>query len=87
MLLCGFDLLRKIAPACTHFPSVLAILNTYLVVFNLCSDCHFSMQGMDRKRIRRHLLVFAAAAPVMAFLTFFGLGQVSEFIEIIFVCQ
>lgn len=31
---------------------------------------------MERNRIRRHLVVFAAAAPVMAFVTFFGLGQV-----------
>ncbi|KAK3743017.1 hypothetical protein QZH41_009279, partial [Actinostola sp. cb2023] len=33
------------------------------------------LEGMERNRIRRHLVVFAAAAPVMAFLTFFGLGQ------------
>ena len=29
-----------------------------------------------RNRIRKHLLVFAAAAPVMALVTYFGLSQV-----------
>ena len=29
-----------------------------------------------RNRIRKHLLVFAAAAPIMALLTYFGLSQV-----------
>jgi len=32
-------------------------------------------EGLDRVRIRRHLLVFAAAAPVTALITFFGLSQ------------
>ena len=32
-------------------------------------------EGLDRIRIRRHLLVFAAAAPVTAIVTFFGLSQ------------
>ncbi|XP_048586452.1 zinc transporter ZIP9 [Nematostella vectensis] len=32
-------------------------------------------EGLDRNRIRRHLVVFAAAAPIMALVTFFGLGQ------------
>jgi len=32
-------------------------------------------EGLDRVRIRRHLLVFAAAAPVTAIITFFGLSQ------------
>lgn len=32
--------------------------------------------GLDRNRIRKHLLVFALAAPVLAMLTFLGLGQV-----------
>jgi len=32
-------------------------------------------EGLDRVRIRRHLLVFAAAAPVLSLLTFFGLSQ------------
>ena len=29
-----------------------------------------------RNRIRKHLLVFAAAAPIMALVTYFGLSQV-----------
>lgn len=32
-------------------------------------------EGLDRVRIRRHLLFFAAAAPITALLTFFGLSQ------------
>jgi len=32
-------------------------------------------EGLDRTRIRRHLLVFAAAAPITALVTFFGLSQ------------
>jgi len=32
-------------------------------------------EGLDRVRIRRHLMVFAAAAPITALLTFFGLSQ------------
>jgi len=32
-------------------------------------------EGLDRVRIRRHLLVFAAAAPITALITFFGLSQ------------
>lgn len=32
-------------------------------------------EGLDRVRIRRHLLVFAAAAPITALVTFFGLSQ------------
>lgn len=32
-------------------------------------------EGLDRVRIRRHLLVFAAAAPIAALITFFGLSQ------------
>ena len=33
-------------------------------------------QGLVRNRIRRHLIVFAAAAPTMALVTYFGLSQV-----------
>lgn len=32
--------------------------------------------GLERNRIRKHLLVFALAAPVLAMLTFLGLSQV-----------
>ncbi|CAH3021688.1 unnamed protein product, partial [Porites evermanni] len=32
-------------------------------------------EGLVRNRIRKHLLVFAAAAPIMALLTYFGLSQ------------
>ncbi|KAE9526719.1 hypothetical protein AGLY_013367 [Aphis glycines] len=34
--------------------------------------------GLDKKRIRRHLLVFSMAAPVGALLTFFCIGQESK---------
>lgn len=34
--------------------------------------------GLERNRIRKHLLVFALAAPVLAMLTFLGLSQVKE---------
>lgn len=33
-------------------------------------------EGVDRKRIRKHLLVFSLAAPCLALLTFFGIGKV-----------
>ena len=32
--------------------------------------------GLERNRIRKHLLVFALAAPVLAMITFLGLSQV-----------
>ncbi|XP_015751372.1 PREDICTED: zinc transporter ZIP9-like isoform X3 [Acropora digitifera] len=35
-------------------------------------------EGLVRNRIRKHLLVFAAAAPVMALVTYFGLSQSSK---------
>lgn len=34
--------------------------------------------GLERNRIRKHLLVFALAAPVLAMLTFVGLSQVED---------
>uniref|UniRef100_A0A8C3A9D2 Zinc transporter ZIP9 n=1 Tax=Cyclopterus lumpus TaxID=8103 RepID=A0A8C3A9D2_CYCLU len=34
--------------------------------------------GLERNRIRKHLLVFALAAPVLAMLTFLGLSQNSK---------
>lgn len=34
--------------------------------------------GLERNRIRKHLLVFALAAPVLAMLTFVGLSQVQR---------
>jgi len=34
-------------------------------------------EGFDRNRIRRHLLIFALSAPILAILTYFGLSQVS----------
>ena len=36
----------------------------------------FLSQGLVTTRIRKHLMVFAAAAPVMALVTYFGLSQV-----------
>lgn len=33
--------------------------------------------GLERNRIRKHLLVFALAAPLLAMLTFLGLSQVT----------
>ncbi len=33
-------------------------------------------EGLDRNRIRKHLGVFSAAAPLLAIITFFGLSQV-----------
>lgn len=35
-------------------------------------------EGLVRNRIRKHLIVFAAAAPVMALVTYFGLSQSSK---------
>jgi len=35
-------------------------------------------EGFVRNRIRKHLLVFAAAAPIMAMVTYFGLSQSSK---------
>ncbi|KAG8195367.1 hypothetical protein JTE90_001385 [Oedothorax gibbosus] len=32
-------------------------------------------EGLDRVRIRKHLLIFALAAPVMAIVTYFGISQ------------
>ena len=34
----------------------------------------FLSQGLVRTRIRKHLTVFAAAAPVMDLVTYFGLS-------------
>ena len=35
-------------------------------------------EGMDRIRIRKHLAVFAVAAPLFAIITYFCLSQVSS---------
>jgi solute carrier family 39 (zinc transporter), member 9 len=35
-------------------------------------------EGFDRNRIRRHLLIFALSAPVLAIVTYFGLSQRSK---------
>lgn len=35
-------------------------------------------EGFDRNRIRRHLLVFALSAPLLAIITYFGLSQRSK---------
>ena len=35
-------------------------------------------EGFDRNRVRRHLGVFSAAAPLLALITYFGLSQVSD---------
>ena len=59
-----------------HVPFVL-IYSTKLrskVIMFLCFCVYF--QGLVRNRIRKHLLVFAAAAPIMALVTYFGLSQV-----------
>lgn len=32
--------------------------------------------GLDKKRIRKHLIIFSVAAPIGALLTFFCIGQV-----------
>lgn len=32
-------------------------------------------EGVDRKRIRKHLLIFSMAAPLLSLLTYFGIGQ------------
>jgi hypothetical protein len=37
--------------------------------------------GVDRKRIRRHLLIFSLAAPLMAIFTFVLLKSVCLFID------
>ncbi|KAI8433271.1 hypothetical protein MSG28_015340 [Choristoneura fumiferana] len=34
--------------------------------------------GLDRNRIRKHLLVFSCAAPLLALLTYFGIGNESK---------
>ena len=59
-----------------------------LTFLSLCSLCFqapaaFGLvsfllhEGFDRNRIRRHLAVFSAAAPLLAIITYFGLSQVS----------
>ncbi|KAF4517079.1 hypothetical protein B566_EDAN006396 [Ephemera danica] len=35
-------------------------------------------EGLERNRIRRHLIVFSISAPLLALLTYFGLGQDSK---------
>ena len=37
-----------------------------------------SMQGYDKTTAKKHLLVFALAAPVAAFFSYFGLTKVSD---------
>jgi solute carrier family 39 (zinc transporter), member 9 len=32
-------------------------------------------EGLDRIRLRRHLLAFSLSAPIGAFVTYFGIGQ------------
>lgn len=32
-------------------------------------------EGVDRKRIRKHLFIFSVAAPLLSLLTYFGIGQ------------
>lgn len=32
-------------------------------------------EGIERQRIRRHLMVFSASAPLLTLLTYFGIGQ------------
>ncbi|VVD02981.1 unnamed protein product [Leptidea sinapis] len=34
--------------------------------------------GLDRNRIRKHLLIFSCSAPLLALLTYFGIGNESK---------
>jgi len=36
-------------------------------------------EGVDKKRISRHLLIFSLAAPCLALVTYFGIGKVSKY--------
>jgi hypothetical protein len=38
-------------------------------------------EGLERNRIRRHLIIFSVSAPLLALLTYFGLGQVGYLIR------
>ena len=46
--------------------------------FDVITLCVFSVvvKGCERTRIRKHLIVFSAAAPAMAVVTYVGLNQV-----------
>ena len=39
-------------------------------------------ENYERNRIRKHLFIFAMAAPVAALITFFGLNHVSNVVRI-----
>ena len=59
-------------------------LNYYLLqLFNLEAPAAFGLvtflmvEGLEKMRIRRHLLFFSLAAPVMAVITYMGIAQVS----------
>jgi hypothetical protein len=39
---------------------------------------NLSIQGYDKTTAKKHLLVFALAAPIAAFFSYFGLTRVSE---------
>jgi zinc transporter 9 len=32
-------------------------------------------EGLDRTRLRRHLIAFSLSAPIAAFITYFGISQ------------
>lgn len=38
-------------------------------------------EGLDKHRIRKHLLAFSLAAPLLAMITYFGISQVSDVIK------
>ena len=76
-----FQVVFKMLPCYEQFlvinsPMVCSVpwtLHRFYFTYNsLCA----SFQGFVRNRIRKHLLVFAAAAPIMALVTYFGLSQV-----------
>ena len=58
-----------------NFNKVVAVNN--FLVFILLFSMFFLLQNFDRKRIRKHLLVFSLAAPVLALVTFYGLSKVA----------
>lgn len=33
-------------------------------------------EGVEKKRIQRHLLIFSLSAPCLALITYFGIGKV-----------
>lgn len=62
------------------------IITAYFIIYNVAfvfqAPAAFGLvsfllhEGVDRKRIGRHLLVFSLSAPCLALLTYFGIGKV-----------